>query len=62
MPLPTASPRPVVRARLSVAMLRAVDLAAAHTGQSRSEVVRHALLLDLSRRGLWPPTPISHAQ
>ena len=33
----------------------AVDSAALHGGQSRSAVVRAALVSDLTRRGLWPP-------
>ncbi len=46
---------PVLRMRVPPALLDAVDSAAHHGGQSRSAVVRAALVSDLTRRGLWPP-------
>jgi len=53
---PTTDQRaPVLRMRVPPALLAAVDSAALHGGQSRSAVVRAALVSDLTRRGLWPP-------
>lgn len=52
---PALSRLPTLKSRVAPALLDAVDRAAAHTGQSRSSLVREAVVLDLARRGLWPP-------
>lgn len=52
---PPVLPLPVLRTRLSAALLAALDRAAGADGQSRSALVRAALVSDLTRRGLWPP-------
>ena len=53
---------PVLRMRVAPALLHAVDRAADHGGQSRSAVVRAALVSDLTRRGLWPPKAATDAK
>ncbi len=46
---------PVLRVRVSPALIQALDSAADRTGQSRSATLRELLYLGLAERGVWPP-------
>ena len=54
-PQPASNASPALRLRLPTSLREAVDHVARTGGQSRSAVVRAALVSDLTRRGLWPP-------
>ena len=45
----------VIRTRIDAPLRQALDSVASDGGQTRSAVVRAALVSDLTRRGLWPP-------
>ena len=45
----------IVRARVTPAMNDALNDVTAHTGESTSEIIRAALTVELTSRGLWPP-------
>jgi hypothetical protein len=53
---------PAARTYLAPALLAAADRAAAHTGQTRSELLRDALARELRDRGFWPPRATDDVQ